>query len=221
MKVEVILKECWYKHLGPLNKMLKSSEITWERYCELRDGDPYLGRWGFTIYRSYYGPGSDENWKILLEKAKEETFKELEEYDHDGIVAKIKPIFQLDARSDPDLLNGLSLGDLCKVYNDKVGGDPMPRYESPVFLVADEHVLHQIGEGNWIVKSVDADYPPQEEIPLRTSTEENWWGWGRMELRQIPWLWKTLVGEDSRYCFPWTVHQADLDNVMWEDDDAD
>ncbi|CZS79148.1 unnamed protein product [Fusarium graminearum] len=195
--------------------MLRNSEISWERYCELRDGDPYLARWGFTMYRTYYGLGSDENWKALLEKAKEETFKELDECDHDDLAAKLKPIFQIDARSDQSLLNDLSLGVLCQVYNDKVGGDPMPRLESPVFLVADEHSLDQISEGNWIVKSVDADYPPREEIPIRTSTEENWWGWGRMELRQIPWLWKKLAGEDSRYCFPWTVHQADLDNVIW------
>ncbi|KAF0642020.1 hypothetical protein FPSE5266_10667 [Fusarium pseudograminearum] len=174
------------------------------------------------MYRTYYGPGSDENWKTLLEKAKEETFKELDECDHDDLAAKLKPIFQIDARSDQSILDGLNLRELCKVYNDKVGGDPMrQRLESPVFLVADEHILNQIGEGNMIVKSVDADYPPREEIPLRTSTEKAWWGWGRMELRQIPWLWKTLVGEDSRYCFPWTVHQADLDNVIWEEDDAD
>ncbi|KAG8677552.1 hypothetical protein FPOAC1_003575 [Fusarium poae] len=201
--------------------MLENSEISMERWVELRDGDPFTARWGFTIYRTYYGPGSDENWKTLLAKAKEETFKELDEFDHGGIAAKIKPIFQLDARSDPIILDGLSLGELCKVYNDNVGGDPMPRYESPVFLVADKHVLNQIGEGNLIVKSVDADYPPQEEIPLRTSTEAKWWGWGRMELRQIPWLWKTLRGENSRYCFPWTVHQAELDNTIWEEDDAD
>lgn len=58
MELKYMLRECQQQHLGPLNKMLRNSEISWERYCELRDGDPYLARWGFTMYRTYYGLGS-------------------------------------------------------------------------------------------------------------------------------------------------------------------
>ncbi|KAF5237097.1 hypothetical protein FAUST_6237 [Fusarium austroamericanum] len=217
----IILRECRQQHQLKLNAMLKDSNNSQERWDELKDADPpYLGRWGFTIYRTYYGPGSDENWDTLLKKAKEETFEALLEEDHDDIAAKICPLFQLDARSDPALLDGLSLGDLCKIYHDKVGGEPMPWYRSPVFLAAEEHVLNDIGEGNLIVKYVDADEPPREEVPLRTNTTEAWWGWSRMELRQIFELWSGLVVMGIRFWMCSAVHQADLDDMIWEGNDA-
>jgi hypothetical protein len=76
----------------------------------------------FTVYRTYYGPGSDENWNTLRNKAKEEADKELMACVIGGdeeVAEMLKLLFRLDARSDPALLDGLSLADLCKVYKDK------------------------------------------------------------------------------------------------------
>jgi hypothetical protein len=43
-------------------------------------------------------------------------------------------------------------------------------------LLADEGVLNQVGEGTFIVKAVDAEETPREEIPLREGDEPPYWG---------------------------------------------
>lgn len=115
-----------------------------EEQAKIDNAEPSLVGWGFTVYRTYYGPGSDQNWNTLRNKAKEEADKELMACVYDGndeTAEKLKPLFRLDARSDPALLDGLSLAELCKVYKDKAGGEPEPVHECCVFLVADEQIL--------------------------------------------------------------------------------
>jgi hypothetical protein len=156
----------------------------------MNNAEPSLVGWGFTVYRTYYGPDSNENWNTLRNKAKEEANKELMACVYDGndeTAEKLKSLFRLDARSDPALLGGLSLAELCKVYKDKIGGEPEPVHQCCVFLVADEQILDQIGQGNLIINAVDADRPPspQKGVSMRSRTTEFSWGWHVMEIRQM------------------------------------
>jgi hypothetical protein len=48
------------------------------------DQEQFLVHWGYTIYRTYYGPGSDEQWLKLLKNITDGVGKgltELEEAD--------------------------------------------------------------------------------------------------------------------------------------------
>ncbi|KAM6505195.1 hypothetical protein FSOLCH5_015114 [Fusarium solani] len=148
--------------------------------------------WGFTIYRTYYGPSSDDNWNKLLAATKRHAEEELMTYDDHEAAEKLKPLFRLDARSDPSLLSGLDRQALCQIYKEGKGGKPMPSKSGFVFLLADEDVLNQVGEGTFIVKAVDAEETPREEIPLREGDEPPYWGWMRMETRQLLELWGEL-----------------------------
>lgn len=178
--------------------------------------------WGFTIYRTYYGPSSDDNWNKMLVATKKHAEEELMTYDDDEENEKLKELFRLDARSDPSLLSGLDRKALCQTYHEGKGGKPMPQNEGFVFLLADEEVLNQVGEGTFIVKAVDAEETPREEIPLREDDDEpTYWGWMRMETRQLLELWGELEWFRGFDCMAWTVHQADLDEQVWEGSVAD
>ncbi|KAJ4142852.1 hypothetical protein NW754_010291 [Fusarium falciforme] len=178
--------------------------------------------WGFTIYRTYYGPSSDDNWNKLLAATKRHAEEELMTYDDEEAIEKLKELFRLDARSDPSLLSGLDRQALCQIYKEGKGGKPMPSKSGFVFLLTDEDVLNQVGEGTFIVKAVDAEETPREEIPLREDDDEpTYWGWMRMETRQLLELWGELEWFRGIQCMAWTVHQADLDEQVWEGSDAD
>jgi hypothetical protein len=155
--------------------------ISEEEQAKIDNAKPSFVGWGFTVYRTYYGPGSDQDWNTLRYKAKEEAYKELIACVFDGneeTAEKLKSLFRLDARSDPALLDGLSLAELCKVYKDKVGGEPEPVHQCCVFLVADEQVLNQTGQENFIIKAVDAYRPqtPQKGVSVKSRTTELSWG---------------------------------------------
>ncbi|KAJ4307795.1 hypothetical protein N0V84_012489 [Fusarium piperis] len=177
--------------------------------------------WGFTIYRTYYGPSSDDNWKELLATTKRQAEQELMAWDDDEAAEKLKPLFRLDTRSDPSLLSGLDRQALCQIYKEGKSGKPMPAKTGFFFWFADEDMLNQVGEGIFIVKAVDTEEKPREEIPLRDDDEPTYWGWMRMETRQLLELWGELEFFRGHQCMTWTVHQADLDEKVWEGSDAD
>ncbi|KAM0424889.1 hypothetical protein ACHAPT_009945 [Fusarium lateritium] len=155
--------------------------------------------WGFTIYRTYYGPSSDDNWNKLLATIKREVEEELMTCGNDEATEKLKPLFRLDARSDLSLLSAF------------------------IFLFADEYVLNKVGEGVFIVKAVDGEEEPREEIPLREDDDDEvtYWGWMRMETRQVLELWSMLEHFRGYQCMTWTVYQADLYEEVWEGNDGD
>ncbi|KAM0339645.1 hypothetical protein ACHAPU_010826 [Fusarium lateritium] len=220
--LERILNACWRTDYPP--EFDVPDRLTDEDFAELDKIEPSLEGWGFTVYRTYYGPGSDENWNTLLAKARDLAGKELEFWASDGedeLVEELRTLFRVDARSDSAVLDGQSLEELCKTYLDSVGGKPMAVHEWNVFLVADKHVLDQIGQGNFIIKAVDADRPPQNEDPVRTGTNKLSWGWHRMEVRQMLEFWGMLEICATHHCMCWAVHQAELDNMIWEGCDAD
>ncbi|CAN9459448.1 unnamed protein product [Alternaria sp. RS040] len=65
------------------------------------DQEQFLVHWGYTIYRTYYGPGSDGQWLKLLKNITDGVGKgltELEEADKEpAAVTKARDQFQLDA----------------------------------------------------------------------------------------------------------------------------
>ncbi|KAI3542565.1 hypothetical protein CSPX01_06770 [Colletotrichum filicis] len=72
------------------------------------DGDvsEFYGSWGFTIYRTAYGPGTDAQWRTLLDKIRAQVVSEIECYLEAGdedVAAQLKSLFVLDARSDAAL----------------------------------------------------------------------------------------------------------------------
>lgn len=74
------------------------------------DQQQFLIHWGYTIYRTYYGPGSDEKWSKLLKNIIDDVEKgliEVEEVDEEpDAVTKIRDQFRLDGRSLPATLGG-------------------------------------------------------------------------------------------------------------------
>ncbi|RGP81000.1 hypothetical protein FLONG3_788 [Fusarium longipes] len=82
-------------------------------------------KWGFTIYRTYYGEESDDAWQMLLYSLRHQTklafgafapdnHKEIwfeEEIKADDI-QRLKDLFSLDVREDPALFNGFDISRL-------------------------------------------------------------------------------------------------------------
>jgi len=131
-----------------------------------------LVRWGYTIYRTYYGPGSDEQWTRLLKNITDGVERGLPEMDGAGrmpdAVAKAKYQFRLDARSLPTTLNDLSMEDVRQVYREGSGGQPMRGvqcndWQNAIFLLADAQVLQDPDLS--LVKVLDADYDPVRAVP--------------------------------------------------------
>jgi hypothetical protein len=138
-------------------------------------------------------------------------------YDgNDETAEKLKSLFRLDVRSDPALLDGLSLAELYKVYKDKIGGEPELIHRCCVFLVADEQVLDQIGHGNLIIKAVDADRPPflQEGVSVRSRTNGFSWGWHVTKIRQMLEFWGKLDICPTHQFMCWD--ESELYTMVWE-----
>lgn len=189
-------------------------------------GDPENAQnWGFTVYRTYYGPSSDEHWEKLLATAKREAMEEVMKWSDNEAGEKLKPLFRLDARSDESLLSGVDRRGLIQIYYDGVGGPPMPTRGPHVFLYADEDILNQASQGIFILKAVDAEDEPREDIPRQEGDEDfgepRYWGWMKIETRQILELWGGLEWSHTNMVIMWKEHQADLEEEIWDGWDAD
>lgn len=135
--------------------------------------------WGFTIYRTYYGPSSGDNWDKLLTTTKREAMEALMKEEEDEVGEKLKPSFRLDPRSDRALLSDVDQSRLIQIYNDHIGRPPMPT-GGLVFLYADEEVLSQVSQVIFTLKAVDAEEEPREDIPPQEGDEDfgkpRYWG---------------------------------------------
>ncbi|KAJ4252461.1 hypothetical protein NW762_011062 [Fusarium torreyae] len=82
--------------------------------------DQYYRKWGFTIYRTYYG--NNENWQALLYSLRHQTklafgaFENDEEIDQD-VRQKLQKSFYLDVREDSSLLDVLDVRGLRQFCN--------------------------------------------------------------------------------------------------------
>lgn len=173
------------------------------RYPEDRNVQPeedieqFLTYWGFTIYRTYYGPESDGQWSKLLKKTAdgvEEGLTHLEEADEKPeATAKARDQFRLDARSDSATLEGLTLEDVRQLYLDRNGGQPMNTDNRPwrIFLLADAQVLQD--PGFRLLKAAAADYDPVATVPKNTwSGPQRYFGWITMPPTAIVDLYSEL-----------------------------
>jgi hypothetical protein len=163
------------------------------------DFDQYRRNWGFTIYRTFYGPNSDEQWRKLLEKitkgAKYELnmMEDLDVQEPTVAFTKAWNLFRLDARSDPSTLDGLTLENVRQLYLDGTGGQPMNVDIDPwrVFLLADEAVLASPELS--VINVVDADYDPvRAAITNPRVGPQRYFGWITMSPSCILILWKAL-----------------------------
>ncbi|KAF2438307.1 hypothetical protein P171DRAFT_371553 [Karstenula rhodostoma CBS 690.94] len=112
---------------------------------------PYYCDWGFTVYRTAYGPSSDEHWHALLEDIRADVLEQLTGPDGtcqaEPVAQHILSLFHLDVRSDPAVLNYLKMDALRKVCKDEVAGRPMiaNQRERNYFLLVDKGVVYSHG----------------------------------------------------------------------------
>jgi hypothetical protein len=100
--------------------------------------------WGFTIYRTAYGPSTDQRWQTLLEKIHTKTnaatSRVCQTTADDPAVQQVWSLFQPDARSEP-ALDDLSMEQLRLLYRNGDGGVPMNadlrshRVHTPFFIL--------------------------------------------------------------------------------------
>ncbi|KAM5348615.1 hypothetical protein ACJ41O_008439 [Fusarium nematophilum] len=163
----------------------------WALDRKLPENFKYYGNWGFTIYRTYYSPESDEHWEMLLDSLKRQTMLALgycesedqytfdlkrreyhygsryyqseDEYRVD--LEQLKKLFHLDPREDASLLGGLDVRQLREVClseppnEQKTMAGKIFRY----VLVADESVLKDIAEGEFVVKAVAYNWKEHDD----------------------------------------------------------
>jgi hypothetical protein len=159
----------------------------------------YFETWGFTIYRTHYGPGSEEQWCRLLQTmhagAQDGIENMWQAEDYPAIMSKSWDLFRLDARSDADTLDGLTLENVRQVYVDKAGGAPMPnvphRHPWHVFFLADAEVLRD--PDLRMIKVVAAEYDAERAVPKnRRYGPQRYFGWITMPATATLNLWRQL-----------------------------
>ena len=133
------------------------------------DGDQsdYPDNWGMTIYRTFYGPGSDQQWERLLQIITNGAYTGLNQSSYEDRmspteIARIWSFFKLDARSNAPLLDGLTLEQVREVFCDGMGGQPVRVCnEERLFILADEETLANPA----IMKIVAAEYDLGKHVP--------------------------------------------------------
>ncbi|RYC80921.1 hypothetical protein BFJ63_vAg16189 [Fusarium oxysporum f. sp. narcissi] len=188
---------------------------------ESKDPDilQYYHQWGFNIYRTYYGPGSDEAWNALLYALKHQTRLAFGYYDgredaDQRHVDILKNLFYLNARADKSLLDGLDAGGIrkfCqheKTDKNRVMSDSTHGY----ILLADESVLKDVSEGEFVVKAVS----------LNWRRGHPGWGWMRIPTGYLLDLWQLLMLNSMRteFAIDFDGPEEDLGDYVWPGDMA-
>ncbi|KAF6788761.1 hypothetical protein CSOJ01_14942 [Colletotrichum sojae] len=154
--------------------------------------------WGFTIYRTAYGPSTDAQWRTLLDKIRAQVVSEIKCYDagEEEVVDKLKSLFVLDARSDADLLADKTMAEVREVHkrssssNDDDNDLPLMR-DGPnerAFLLADAEVLEGVDRDPYFwVKCVEADFSEAARRARRRAAFAAgvWTGWMKMTTRSV------------------------------------
>ncbi|RGP64321.1 hypothetical protein FSPOR_8141 [Fusarium sporotrichioides] len=198
----------------------------------------YYRNWGFTIYRTYYSPESDERWNTLLQVLTQQTrlalgYHEIDEVRKDDRgwniryrhkdqalyveqIEILKKLFRLLPREDPDLLAGLDIAGVRKVCLDE--GERVASENNMVgsrfnfALVADEAVLKDVANNNFVVKAVGYDWSPIHD--------SGGWGWIRLATGDLLELWENLFISDelsiSKYVeLGFKGPEEDLEKDVW------
>lgn len=200
---------------------------------KLPENFKYYGNWGFPIYRTYYGPKSDEHWDILLDILNRQThlalgFLEIDsEYEQDikslhqpyenkneylDELERLKKLFLLDLREDQALLDGLDicqLRQLCESEHPKAKKTMSSGYCSFV-LVADKAVLEDISKSEFVVKTLAYGW--------REGGEN--WDWMRIPSGCLLELWHSLMMSENHphRILNFNGPEEDLEEHIWETD---
>jgi DNA-binding transcriptional MerR regulator len=193
----------------------------------------YYKYWGFTIYRTYYGPSSDEHWETLLCAIKQQTrlafgYYETESFrkkdrawqtrryvsdaDYDRDLRIIKDLFRLFPREDPSLLLGLSIEGIREIcmQEHSEAEEKMAGADFNFVLVADEAVLNGIAQGKFAVKAVGYDWDKLD----------GGWGWERVSTGSLLEFWGMLLesresGIGKYYTFRYEGPEEGLESYLW------
>ncbi|KAL5592575.1 hypothetical protein FOBRF1_013601 [Fusarium oxysporum] len=186
---------------------------------ESKDPDirQYYQQWGFDIYRTYYGPGSDEAWGKLLYALKHQTRLAFGHYDgredaDQRHVDILKDLFYLDARADKSLLDGLDVQGIrkfCRHENtdkDRVMSVSIHDY----VLLADESTLKDVSGREFVVKAVSLDW----------KRGHRGWGWMRIPTGYLLDLWQLLMLNSMRteLAIDFDGPEEDLGDYVWPGD---
>ncbi|EUC28492.1 hypothetical protein COCCADRAFT_40990 [Bipolaris zeicola 26-R-13] len=182
----------------------------------------FLQPWGFTIYRTYYEPGSDQRWDELIQSitngAKDAIRGNVKPTDDPAMIAKTEELFKPDARSDPAVLDGLALEEVRQLYHNGTGGQPMNTDRDPwrIFILADREVLTNPNLG--MIKCVAADYDAAACVPKNPRFgPQRYFGWLRMSPNHVLKLWFEL----DIYFIKQIVNFAAGGPGAWWDPDAE
>ncbi|KAF5602853.1 uncharacterized protein FSUBG_7493 [Fusarium subglutinans] len=199
------------------------------------DNFHHYRRWGFNIYRTYYGKESDKHWQSLLYSLRHQTklafggFEDDEEVDQDDR-RRVQELFHLDVREDPARLDGLDVRGLREFCNAeklketelvekgnrklRVSTRPdesraMADYLFSYILVADEAVLKDIENGEFIVKAISLSWDGHSG-----------YGWVRIPTGYLLELWTFLMWNKYRteFCISFRGSEEDLANSVWPGD---
>lgn len=187
-------------------------------YASDRGDESQCRNWGFTVYRTSYGPSTEEQWQHFLQKVQTHAYKQTQEVadasENNPDFVQIWSLFQIDARSNPALA-GLGLDELRRLYNSGDGGPPVNAdlRSHRVFLVADDAVLSDVE--TFTVKCVEADYQANDHIPRNPRLGgQRYFGWMPMRAEDIVGLWKELEIFPFQTIAPQTIGGSHL--VVWK-----
>lgn len=175
--------------------------------------------WGFIVYRTGYGPSSDQQWQQLLQTiqtgAYEGAQSATESAEADSGFQQLWSLFCLDARSD-SVLAGLDVDQLRQLYNSGEEDRPMNMDYNlhRVFLFADDEVLSDPAAS--VVKCVDADYRAEDHFPNKRMGGQRYFGWMKMRAENVADLWVRLDFDELSTIAPPTIGGSHL--VIWNGD---
>lgn len=204
---------------------------------------PKEHKWGFTIYRAYYGEESEEAWQMLLYSLRHQTklafgaYAKGADIEHDvnpDDVQRLKDLFTLEVREDPSLerLDIRGLRDFCRAELSReieiVGTgikksfkttrpretQGMADWEFDYVLLADEAVLKDVARGEPVVKAVSFKW--------QDGKFDSTWGWMRIPTGYLLELWQHLMLNDSRteQALYFDGDEEELENLIWAGDMA-
>ncbi|KAF5570189.1 hypothetical protein FPHYL_1465 [Fusarium phyllophilum] len=190
-------------------------------------------KWGFTIYRTYYGKESDKHWQALLYSLRHQTKLAFGAFENDGEtdpddLRRVQELFHLNVRENPSQLDSLdvrSLRDFCKAEELKETElvkkasrrlrvsthetRAMADYLFSYVLLADEAVLKDIENGEFVVKAISLSWDGHSG-----------WGWVRIPTGYLLELWTFLMWNKYRteFCISFRGSEAELAHSVWPGD---
>jgi hypothetical protein len=209
-------------HLSRFLKRLFNlpEDVLFHAGCDL---SAYYQPWGFTVYRTAYGPSSEQHWQALLDGIRADVVGLITGPDGthqaNSEAQHILSLFRLDARSDVEILNGLNMEQLRQAYKDRIGGQPMnaDHRERRLFLLVDDDVVegHRAMANtpkyiSW-VQCVELDYLASnyENPRNKRAGPQRYFGWMKAQ------LWTDL---ETRWRFSIALDDTRLSMAVWHSD---